>query len=301
MMNSKSIIQHSLASAPLLSNPSTGDAPLKTLIHPTAVIHPGADLHPTVQVGPYAAIGGEVRVGPETVVGAHVVLDGATEIGARNRIFPGAAIGLEPQDLKYDGGRSLVRIGDGNLIREYVTINRATREGEATIIGNNNLLMAYVHVGHNCAIEDSVVISNGVALAGHIHIESRATISGILGVHQFVHIGRLAMVGGMSRINRDVPPYMLVEGNPARVRSLNLVGLRRAGITEVDGGQVYRTLKKAFRLLYRSELNLTQALEQLDIIADNEHLQHLLRFLQLSHMEGRRGSLPGRCHSEERS
>lgn len=259
------------------------------------MIHPRAELHPTVQVGPYAVIGEEVKVGFETVVGAHVVLEGPTEIGARNQIFPGAAIGMEPQDLKYDGGRSLVKIGDGNRIREYVTINRATRAGEATQIGNNNLLMAYVHVGHNCVIENSVVISNGVALAGHIHIESRATISGVLGVHQFVHIGRLAMVGGMSRINRDVPPYMLVEGNPARVRSLNLVGLRRAGITEVEQGQVYRTLKKAFRILYRSELTLTQALEQLDLIAQDEHLQHLIRFLQMSQMPQRRGSIPGRC------
>lgn len=268
---------------------------MKTLIHPTAVVHPGADLHPTVQIGPYAVIGEEVKIGAETVVGAHVVLEGPTQIGVQNRIFPHAAIGLEPQDLKYDGGRSMVKIGDRNLIREYVTINRATRTGEATLIGNNNLLMAYVHVGHNCVLEDSVVISNSVALAGHIHIESRATISGVLGVHQFVHIGRLAMVGGMSRINRDVPPYMLVEGNPARVRSLNLIGLRRAGITQVDQGQVYHSLKKAFRLLYRSELTLTQALEQLDLLADNEHLQHLLQFLRLSQMEGRRGSLPGKC------
>lgn len=265
------------------------------------MIHPGADLHPTVQVGPYAVIGKDVKVGSETVIGAHVVLEGPTEIGAQNQIFPGAAIGLEPQDLKYCGDRSMVKIGDGNRIREYVTINRATGEGEATLIGNNNLLMAYVHVGHNCVIEDSVVISNAVALAGHIHIESRATISGVLGVHQFVHIGKLAMVGGMSRINRDVPPYMLVEGNPAQVRSLNQVGLRRAGITEADQGQVYRTLKKAFRILYRSQLNLTQALEQVELIADNAHVQHLLRFLQLSHRfvqlpgnSERRGSLPGR-------
>lgn len=272
---------------------------MKTLIHPTAVVHPGADLHPTVQIGPYAVIGEEVKIGSETIVGAHVVLEGPTQIGVQNRIFPHAAIGLEPQDLKYDGGRSMVKIGDGNLIREYVTINRATHAGEATIIGNNNLLMAYVHVGHNCVLEDSVVISNSVALAGHIHIESRATISGVLGVHQFVHIGQLAMVGGMSRINRDVPPYMLVEGNPARVRSLNLVGLRRAGITEVDQGQVYHSLKKAFRLLYRSELTLTQALEQLDLLADNEYLQHLVRFLRLSQMQGRRGSLPGKYFQRE--
>ena len=264
---------------------------MKTLIHPTAVIHPGAELHPTVQVGPYAVIGELVKVGPETVLGAHVVLEGQTEIGARNQIFPGVAIGLEPQDLKYDGARTQVKIGDDNRIREYVTINRATRAGEATLIGNGNLLMAYVHVAHNCVIENSVVIANAVALAGHVHIESKAVIGGVVGIHQFVHIGRLAMVGGMSRIDRDVPPYMLVEGNPARVRSLNLVGLKRAGM--VDQGEVLPTLKKAFRILYRSGLTLNQALEQLDIMSDNEHLQHLRRFLQLSQMKGRRGSIPG--------
>lgn len=263
---------------------------MATLIHPTAVIHPGADLHPTVNVGAYAVIGDQVKVGPNTTIGAHVVLEGPTEIGARNQIFAGAAIGLDPQDLKYNGAISWVKIGDDNRFREYVTINRATGAGEATVIGNNNLLMAYVHVAHNCVIGDSVVIANGVALAGHVHIESRATIGGVLGVHQFVHIGRLAMVGGMSRIDRDVPPYMLVEGNPARVRSLNLVGIKRAGMTAAEIGQ----LKKAFRTLYRSGQTLGQALEHLDLLPDNEHTQHLRRFLQLSQMERRRGLIPGR-------
>jgi UDP-N-acetylglucosamine acyltransferase len=197
---------------------------------------------------------------------------------------------LEPQDLKYDGAKTWVKIGDDNRIREYVTINRATGAGEATLIGNGNLLMAYVHVAHNCVLGDSVVISNAVSLAGHVQIESRAVIGGVLGIHQFVHIGRLAMVGGMSRIDRDVPPYMLVEGNPARVRSLNLVGLKRAGVTATEMGQ----LKKAFRTLYRSGHPPNQALEHLDLLADNEHLQHLRRFLQLSQMEGRRGLIPGR-------
>src|SRR6476469_7756408 len=185
---------------------------MKTLIHPTAVIHPGAEVHPTVQVGAYAVIGDKVKVGPETTIGAHAILEGPTEIGAGNHIFPGAAIGLEPQDLKYNGAQSWVKIGDGNKIREYVTINRATGAGEVTVIGNNNLLMAYVHVAHNCAIADNVIIANAVALAGHVNIESRATIGGVLGIHQFVHIGRGAMVGGMSRIDRDVPPFTLVEG-----------------------------------------------------------------------------------------
>lgn len=269
---------------------------MKTLIHPTAVIHPGAQLHPTVQVGAYAVIGDQVKVGPETVIGAHVVIEGNTEIGAHNQIFPGAAIGLEPQDLKYDGSVSCVKIGDGNRLREYVTVNRATGAGETTAIGNGNLLMAYVHVAHNCEIEDLVVISNSVSLAGHVHIESRAVIGGVLGIHQFVRIGRLAMVGGMSRIDRDVPPYMLAEGSPSRVRSLNLVGLKRMGLSVADQGY----LKKAFRILYRSGLPLNEALEQLDLVAESEHLQHLRRFLQQSQMEGRRGPIPGkRFKSEE--
>jgi UDP-N-acetylglucosamine acyltransferase len=270
---------------------------MPTLIHPTAVIHPGAELHPTVQVGAYAVIGDNVKVGPETTIGAHVVIEGLTEIGARNQIFPGAAIGTEPQDLKYDGASTWVRIGDDNRIREYVTINRATGAGEATLIGNGNLLMAYVHVAHNCAIADSVVISNNLAMAGHVHIESRAVIGGAVGIHQFVHIGRLAMVGGMSRIDRDVPPYMLVEGNPARVRSLNLVGLKRSGMTATEMGQ----LKKAFRTLYRSGYSLNQALEHLDLLQDSEQLQHLRRFLQLSQLEERRGLIPGRRRNARNS
>lgn len=243
-----------------------------------------------MEVGAYAVIGAQVKVGPETVIGAHVVLEGPCEIGARNQIFPGAAIGMEPQDLKYVGEPTWVKIGDNNQIREYVTINRATGAGEATIIGNGNLLMAYVHVAHNCVIEDHVIIPNSVALAGHVHIESRARLGGVLGVHQFVRIGRHSMVGGMARIDRDVPPYMLVEGNPARVRTLNLVGLKRSGM---DASEL-QLLKKAFRILYRSNLTFKEALEQLEQLGDTEQLQHLRRFLLLSQMPGRRGLIPGK-------
>ncbi|WP_026100516.1 acyl-ACP--UDP-N-acetylglucosamine O-acyltransferase [Fortiea contorta] len=263
---------------------------MKTLIHPTAVVHPNSELHPTVQVGAYAVIGEHVKVGPETIIGAHVVLQGPCEIGACNQFFPGAAIGMEPQDLKYVGEPSWVKIGDNNQIREYVTINRATGAGEATVIGNGNLLMAYVHVAHNCIIEDHVIIPNSVALAGHVHIESRARLGGVLGVHQFVRIGRQAMVGGMARIDRDVPPYMLVEGNPARVRTLNLVGLKRSGMSPGN----LQILKKAFRILYRSNLSFTDALEQLEMLGDTEELQNLRRFLLLSRMPGRRGLIPGK-------
>lgn len=265
---------------------------MEVLIHPTAVVHPGARLHPTVEVGAYAVVGEHVQVGPRSKIGAHAILDGWTEIGADNQIFPGAVIGLEPQDLKYDGSRSWVKIGDRNLIREYVTINRATGAEEATQIGNDNMLMAYVHVAHNCVLENSVVIANGVALAGHVYIESRARISGILGVHQFVHIGELAMVGGMAKITRDVPPYVLVEGNPARVRALNLVGLKRSGISRAEDGEILRVLKKAFRLLYRSDLSPRQALEQMELLPHCEPLQHLCHFLHSSLADGRRGLTP---------
>lgn len=261
-------------------------------IHPTAIVHPQAQLHPTVQVGPYAIIGERVKIGAGTIVSAHVVIEGWTEIGEHNHIFPGATIGLEPQDLKFDGSVSLVKIGDHNRIREYVTINRATHAGEETRIGNHNLLMAYVHVAHNCVLADNIVIANGVALAGHVEIESRAVIGGVLGVHQFVRIGRLAMLGGMSRIDRDVPPYMLVEGNPCRIRILNQVGLRRAGLMDMEDGEVFRQLKQAFKLLYRSNLPLKEALTALETIATHEPTQHLYQFLKDSTEPGRRGPMP---------
>lgn len=262
---------------------------MPTLIHPTAVIHPDAQVHSTAEVGPYAIIGRGVTIGAETVIGAHVVIDGDTQIGANNQIFTGAVIGSPPQDLKYDGGLNAVRIGDGNQIREYVTINQATHQGEVTQLGDNNMLMAYSHVGHNCVLENHVIIANSVALAGHIHIESYARISGVLGVHQFVRIGRLAMIGGMTRIDRDVPPYMLVEGNPSRVRMVNQVGLERSPlITDA----ALKLLKKAFRLLYRSDLTLEQALDAISQLPDNEHLAHLQAFIRQS-SAGDRGLTPG--------
>ena len=266
-----------------------GDVRLSALIHPTAIIDSRAELHPTVRVDPYAVIGGKVKIGANTTIGSHAIIDGWTEIGDHNQIFPGAAIGLEPQDLKYKGADSRVIIGDRNRIREYVTINRATDEGEATVIGNDILLMAYSHVGHNCLIGDEVIVANSVAIAGHVAIEPMAVISGVLGIHQFVHIGKMAMVGGMSRINRDVPPYMMIEGNPAKVRSLNFTGLKRRGFSQDQ----IRELKKAFRLLYHENLPLNEAIAQLDLLSDSEHIQHLRNFLLKSTSPGRRGLILG--------
>ena len=262
-----------------------------SVIHPTAIIDPQAELDSTVEVAPYAVIGADVKIGAHTTVGAHVVISGPTEIGCDNHIFPGAAIGLAPQDLKYKGARSLVKIGDRNTFREYVTINRATGEGEETVIGNDNLLMAYVHVAHNCILGDHIVIANSVALAGHVEVESKAVIGGMLGVHQFVKIGTMAMLGGMSRIDRDVPPYMLVEGNPSNVRSLNLVAFRRNNFSVEE----LSLMKQAYKILYRSGLTISQALEKLAGFRDNEHINHLYQFMNASvNDKGRRGLINGR-------
>jgi UDP-N-acetylglucosamine acyltransferase len=271
-----------------------GVAMLMSRIHPTAVVHPGAELDPTVQIGPYAIIGENVTIGAGTTVGAHAVIEGPTVIGVGNQIFPGAAIGMDSQDLKYKGGETWVRIGNYNRIREYVTINRATGIGEATVIGNHNLLMAYVHIAHNCTLEDNVKIANATSLAGDVYVESDAVISGVLGVHQFVRIGKLSMIGGMTRIQRDVPPFTIVEGTPARVRSLNFVGLERAALPPEE----IAVLKKAFRSIYYSHKTLAQALDELDLFPQYDSVGHLQRFLRLS-IDGkkdnkRRGPIPGK-------
>ncbi len=268
-------------------------AALATTVHPTAVVDPAARLGAGVEIGPYAVIGPEVEIGEGSRIGPHAVIDGRVRMGRRNRIFPGACIGLEPQDLKYDGAPTEVVLGDDNTIRECVTINRATHEGEQTRLGSGNLLMAYSHLGHNCQLGDRIVIANGVAVAGHVVIGDRAVIGGVLGIHQFVHIGGLAMVGGMSRIDRDVPPFTLVEGHPGRVRGLNRIGLRRNGLAEREGGEELRQLQRIWTLLYRGDRVLAEALrqaraEQLMAAADE-----LCSFLEASIGPGRRGPLPG--------
>ncbi len=275
---------------------------MPTLIHPTAVIHPDAEVHPTVEVGPYAVIEAGVKVGAETHIGAHVVLAGRTEIGQRNQIFPGAVIGTISQDQKYAGADSGVKIGDDNCIREYVTINCANGPGEFTQIGNGNWLLAYVHIAHDCVIEDQVVITNATSIAGHVWIESKARIGGMVGIHQFVRVGRLAMIGAMARVDRDVPPFMLAEGHPARIRALNQVGLKRSGLDDQD----MAILKQAFRRIYRDNLPLETAISALDALSPSETLHHLQRFLHQAQAPGRRGLTPGskqgsRAHASDDS
>ncbi|MBM5813877.1 MAG: acyl-ACP--UDP-N-acetylglucosamine O-acyltransferase [Cyanobacteria bacterium M_DeepCast_100m_m1_067] len=266
---------------------------MATTIHSTAVVDPRAELADGVSVGPYAVIGPEVQLGPDCRIGPHVVLDGRVRMGRGNRIFPGACIGLEPQDLKYTGDPTEVVLGDDNTIRECVTINRATTGHQQTRLGSGNLLMAYSHLGHNCELGDRIVIANGVAVAGHVVIGDRAVIGGVLGIHQFVHIGTLAMVGGMSRIERDVPPFTMVEGHPSRVRALNKIGLRRSGLVEIDGGQQFDDLKQTWTLLYRSGLTLAEALGQLRCQPLHGAADQLCAFLEASLGPSRRGPIPG--------
>ncbi len=264
-----------------------------TQVHPLAVVDPHAELDSGVSVGPGSVIGPDVKIGANTCIGPNVVLDGRLTLGERNRIFPGACLGLEPQDLKYRGASTEVLIGDGNTIRECVTINKATNEGEKTIIGDGNLLMAYCHLGHNCELGDGIVMSNGIQVAGHVLIEDRAVIGGCLGIHQFVHIGALAMVGGMTRVVRDVPPYCLAEGHPGLLRGLNRVGLRRSGLDNQRDGE-FRQLQEIWTLLFKSEHVMTKALElafakQLMPAAD-----HLCSFVKSSIQKGRRGPMPAK-------
>ncbi len=246
-------------------------------IHPTAMVHPRAELADDVQVGAYAIIGPNVQIDSGTIIEAHVIIEENTFIGKNNHIYYGSVLGAPPQDRKYKHERTFLRIGDNNLIREYVTIHRASGEGEATIIGDDNFLMAYVHIGHNSRVGNGVVIANSVGISGHCVIGDGANIGGMTGIHQHTRIGRLAMVGGMSRITRDVPPYMLVEGSPARVYGINLVGLRRAGIPE----EVRAALKTACRLLFYAGLNLTQAMERIRAeLPMYPELEHLLQFME---------------------
>jgi len=218
-------------------------------------------VHETAIIDSRAQIGGEhVAIGDDTTIGSSVLIDGHTTIGRNNRVYHGASIGTPPQDLKYRGATSYVTIGDNNVIREFVTVNSATEEGESTIIGSNNLLMAYVHVAHNCCISNNVILANAVNLGGHVTVHDYAIVGGVVPVHQFVSIGAHSFIGGGSRIPKDVPPFIKVAGSPPRVSGINSVGLKRRGFTI----EQRVLIKKAFCILYRSDLNVTQAVERIE-------------------------------------
>jgi len=232
-------------------------------IHPTALVHPDVDLPDDVRLGPYAVVESDVRIGRGTEVRAHAVLKRYTTLGEDNQVHEGAVLGGEPQDVSFDGGASSLRIGDRNRIREGVTIHRAGA-GRETVVGSDCFLMAYVHVAHDDRLGDGVIVANNVALAGHVEIGDRAFLSGGVVVHQFCRIGRLAMIGGNSKIVQDCLPFVITDGAPGRARGLNLVGLRRAGVA---ASQV-RALKEGYRLLLRSSLPLPAALARMTAVAD---------------------------------
>ena len=263
----------------------------KLKIHPSASIHPQAQLHDGVIVGQGAIIGPEVVIGSGTSVGPNSVVDGKTILGKNNKIFPNVFLGLEPQDLKYKGANTELIIGNNNTFRECVTINKATCEGEKTIIGNNNLMMAYSHIGHNCEIGNNVILSNSVQVAGHVIIEDCAIVGGCLGIHQFVHVGYLSMIGGMTRVTRDVPPFCLAEGSPARLRGLNKVGIKRSGLIEKDSLNL-KLLQKTWLLLFKSDYVISEAVD----VAMSQELdfssQRLCKFVKDSISSNRRGPMP---------
>lgn len=228
-------------------------------IHPTAVIYPGAKIDEGVEIGPYAVIGSEVTINKGTKIGPHVVVEGWTTIGENCQIYTGAVIGSPTQDLKNEGKRSYVEIGDGNIIREYVTINRATHAEGVTRIGHRNFLMINTHIAHDCILGDGIILGNLATLAGHVVVEDRAIIEGLTGIHQFIRIGRHAFVGGYSKVVKDIAPYLKVAGQPTKVYGINTLGLERSGFSPEN----INNIEKVYRILFRSKLNVTQGLKRL--------------------------------------
>jgi UDP-N-acetylglucosamine acyltransferase len=251
--------------------------------HPTAVVDRGAELGQGVRIDAYAVVRAHVSIGAGTWIGPHAVVEEWTAIGRDCRVHGGAILGGPPQDYHFAGERSHLRIGDRVILREHVCISRATGVDAATVIGDDTEMMAYTHAGHNCQVGKGVIITNGTQLAGHVVVEDRAVLGGLVGVIQFAHIGTLAMVGGMTRVNKDVLPYMLVAGNPYRTISINRVGLQRAGISE----EVQERLRRAHRLLMRSGLDISRALERIEEeIETCPEIGHLVEFVRQSQARG---------------
>ncbi len=246
-------------------------------IHGNAVVHPRAVIGEGAEIGPFCVVGEHVRIGARTRLLAHVVVNGHTTIGEESIIYPFVTLGLPSQDRKYLGEVSYTKVGDRTTLREFVSVHRATGAGEFTSIGDDTLLLAYVHIAHNCRIGNYVTMSSTAQLAGHVMVDDYATLGGMVGVHQFVRIGKHAMVGGASKIGRDVPPYLLVAGapGPATAGGLNLIGLRRAGFPP----GVMAELKECYKLLYRSHLNTSQALDAMRAIVTTDEGREMIDFV----------------------
>jgi UDP-N-acetylglucosamine acyltransferase len=249
-------------------------------IHPTALVDPAARLSADVVIGPYSVIGPGVALGPGTVVQHHASIGGRTTLGKDNRVFPFASLGSPPQDLKYRGEDTSLEVGDGNTFREFVTANTGTAGGGGvTRIGSGCLLMAYCHVAHDCVLGDGVIMANCATLAGHVTVHDRAIVGGLTAIHQFVRVGTLAMIGGASAVTMDVPPFVMASGNRAALHGLNLVGLKRQGVPEDEISR----LKKAYRILFRSDLTLQEALARVDAeVTVSPRIAELTAFLRAS-------------------
>ena len=251
------------------------------MIHQTAIIAPGAELDSTVTVGPYAVIGEHVKIGAGTTIGPHSVIEGRTEIGSDNQIFQFASVGAIPQDLKFAGEVSYLKIGDRNRIREFVTIHLGTADGGGiTTVGNDNLIMAYAHVAHDCIVKDHVILANAATLAGHVEVDDYAILGGLSAVHQFARVGCHVMASGGSMIGQDVVPYAIVQGDRAKVVGLNLTGLKRRGFTS----EALSNIKKIYKLVFRSNLKLEEAITEIERQFDSSksEVATYLDFLQKS-------------------
>ena len=252
------------------------------MLHSTAIVHPGAEIGSNVDIGPYCVVGEHVSIGARTGLQAHVVVNGWTQIGEDCLIFPFSTVGAASQDRKYIGERSYTRVGNRTILREYVSIQRATGAEEVTAVGDDCLLLAYVHIAHNCILGNGVTMSNLAQLAGHVNVGDYVTIGGQTGVHQFTRIGRHAMVGGMSKCIKDVPPFFLVEGNPCEPYGLNSVGLRRAEFTAEERAEI----KRFYKLLYNPKLNVSQAIEAMKLQVATERGREIIAFLEAPSQRG---------------
>ncbi len=251
------------------------------MVHPTAIIAPGAKLDSTVKVGPYAVIGEHVSIGAGTSIGPHTVIEGRTEIGSENQIFQFASVGAVPQDLKFHGEESTLKIGDRNKVREFVTIHLGTEDGGGvTTVGSDNLFMAYSHVAHDCIVKDHVILANGATLAGHVEVDDYAILGGLSAVHQFARIGCHVMASGGSMIAQDVAPYSIVQGDRATTVGVNLTGLKRRGYS----AEALSNIKQMYKVVFRSNLKLEEAIDKIakDFPVDADEVATYLKFLKKS-------------------
>jgi len=248
-------------------------------IHPSSIVSPKAKLADSVSVGAFSVISDNAVIGADTKIGSHCLIEGNTTIGKGCEIFTGAVVGSRPQDLKFKGEKVFLEIGDNNIIREYCTLNPGTQEGGKTVVGNNNLLMAYSHIAHDCVVGNGCVLANNCTLAGHVTIEDKAVVGGIVAIHQFVKIGKLSIIGGCSKVVQDIPPFSTCDGHPARVYGLNLIGLRRHGLSNDS----IRKIDQAFKIFFNSGLSLKHALEKAEKeLEKTEEILYLVNFAKSS-------------------